>query len=233
MECIVLAGGLGTRLQGVIGEVPKCMAPVNGKPFLHYLCRYLEQQGCSRLLLSLGFRHEAVLDWVNSRAFMFPVAWSIEREPLGTGGGIRKALMQATDEHVCVLNGDTLFQASLPELMQAHRQSGAAATLALKPMQNFDRYGTVRINEAGRITAFEEKKAREEGLINGGIYIIKREAFLSTPQPPKFSFEQDYLEKEVDRQYLGGVVQDAYFIDIGIPEDYERAQTDFQKLFGS
>ena len=227
MEAIILAGGLGTRLAGVIGDVPKCMAPVAGKPFLHYLVKYLEAQGCTRLVLSLGYRYEQVLEWINTQAFLFPVDYVIEREPLGTGGGIRKAMLKTVGENVAILNGDTFFDLGLKALLGAHLSAGAATTLALKPMRDFERYGTVTVDDAQRITAFAEKQPMAEGLINGGVYIIRREAFLSTPLPEKFSFEKDYLEARVSEGKFSGYTSEGYFIDIGVPDDYARAQADF------
>ena len=229
---IILAGGLGTRLRGVIGDAPKCMAPVAGRPFLDYLVDYLEQQGCARLVLSLGYRHEAVLDFLNTRSFLFPIDYVIEHEPLGTGGGIRKAMMKAGGGDICILNGDTFFDVPLQKLIAAHQSANATATLALKAMQNFERYGTVEIAESHAITAFHEKKPMAAGLINGGVYVLSERHFFDRPLPEKFSFEKDFLEKYVtDGKFLGEVF-DGYFIDIGVPDDYERAQQDFRNFAG-
>lgn len=229
MECIILAGGLGTRLQGVLeAGQPKCLAPINGRPFLEYLLRYLENQYCSRVILALGHHHLPILEWLKTKAFFFRVEWSIEKEPLGTGGGIRKAALMCRDNDVLVLNGDTLFDIDLPGLMALHRAKNAAATLALKPMKDFERYGTVQLNEAGRITAFQEKQPCAEGLINGGIYALNRESLMRLPLPQKFSFEKDFLETHIADQYFAGFVQDGYFIDIGVPEDFERAQRELK-----
>ncbi len=224
MECIILAGGLGTRLRGVIGNQPKCMAPVQGKPFLEHMFAYLEQEGCTRLILSLGHLHEVITDWLASQSRSFEITYVIEQEPLGTGGGIHLAVQQSTTQHVIVLNGDTMFRIPLSELIGHHREYDAETTLALKVMHRFDRYGVVRVDEHHTIIAFEEKKYHESGLINGGIYCINRERFLARTFPDKFSFEKDYLEKYVDTSLFSGYVHDSYFIDIGIPEDYERAQ---------
>ncbi len=224
MECIILAGGLGTRLRGVIGDQPKCMAAVREKPFLEYLLKYLESEGCTRVVLSLGYRHEVILDWLQSNEWNFEVDHVIEQEPLGTGGGIQLALQKAKSDSVLVLNGDTMFRISLDELLNCHKAKGAETTLALKPMQEFERYGAVRIDDENRIVAFEEKKFQIEGLINGGIYCIDRERYLSRSLPEKHSFEKDYLEQYIDEKILYGFVADNYFIDIGVPEDYELAQ---------
>lgn len=228
MECIVLAGGLGTRLQAVVEDVPKCMAPVNGRAFLHYVFDYLEQQQCTRVILSLGYKSEYILDWLKVQHRPFTVDYVIELAPLGTGGGIQLAMQQAREEDVFVINGDTMFRVDLAQMQQSHTQSKAATTLALKQMFNFDRYGAVSLSADGIITAFEEKQYKAEGLINGGVYLVNKEFLLSKKLPEKFSFEKDYLEAFVQQHNFHGHVSDSYFIDIGIPEDYYRAQTEFE-----
>lgn len=228
MECIVLAGGLGTRLQSVVQDVPKCMAPVNGKPFLHFLFDYAEQQGCTKVILSLGYKYEYVTEWLKTQQRSFTVDYVIEEVPLGTGGGIQLALQKATEQHIAVLNGDTMFRVPLQEMMEFHMQVQAATTVALKPMQDFDRYGVVKTDNTARITAFEEKKPQAEGLINGGVYIIDKDELAAKNLPEKFSFEKDYFEAFVQEGNMYGFVSTEYFIDIGIPSDYEQAQKDFK-----
>lgn len=231
MECIVLAGGLGTRLKNTIGDIPKCMAPVNDQPFLHYIFAYLQQQGCTRAILSLGHRHEAIIEWLHIQQPPFEVDYVLETEPLGTGGGIRLALGKAREAAVVVLNGDTMFQVNLAELLAFHEFREAETSLALKEMHHFERYGCVVVDEEHTILSFEEKQFREHGFINGGIYVISKDAFASRSLPEKFSFEKDYLEAFVrERRFHGKVFRD-YFIDIGIPDDYQKAQEDFKSLF--
>lgn len=231
MECIILAGGLGTRLKGVIGAVPKCMAPVLDKPFLGYVLQWLEQQQCSRVVLSLGHLHEVILQWLPTQHFTMTIDYVIETEPLGTGGGIQLAMQQCKSAHVAVLNGDTMFQVSMASLMAFHTQNKAMTTLALKEMTAFERYGVVKTNDKQVITAFEEKKFMEVGTINGGVYIIDRQQFNNLNLPKKFSFEKDYLEAIVGTGQFYGMVQEGYFIDIGIPEDYAKVQVDFKTIF--
>src|SRR4051812_4105319 len=150
MEAIVLAGGLGTRLRGVIGEeTPKCMAPVAGKPFLHYLLQYAVEQGVTRAVLSLGHKSESVTTWLATQRLPLEIDWVIETEPLGTGGGIQLALAQCKADDVFVLNGDTLFLVDMAEMLRFHHQHSSEATLALKAMKQFERYGTVQTDTAG------------------------------------------------------------------------------------
>lgn len=231
MECIVLAGGLGTRLQGVIGSHPKCMAAVNNKPFLHYLFEYLQAQNCTRIILSLGFKHEVITEWLQNETWPFSIDYVIEEEPLGTGGGISLAISKAKDENVVVLNGDTMFKVDLQELFAFHKKNNATTTLALKHMHDFNRYGTVKLDSQNHVSSFEEKKQCNEGLINGGVYILNKQALQEKGLPEKYSFEKDYLEAFVNENKFYGFEDKGYFIDIGIPEDYMKAQEDFKTLF--
>lgn len=226
MECVILAGGMGTRLRSVVSDLPKCMAPVAGRPFLQYIVSSLETFGFDHIIFSLGYRHECIEQWIASLECSARLDFVVEEEPLGTGGGVRFALSKAREEDVFVLNGDTFFDVDYSEMLALHRSAGASATIALKPMRNFDRYGTVSLGEDGcSVTAFLEKKHCDEGLINGGVYVIHRDALNSLPE--KFSMEKDFFEKIVDKGRVAGYVSDGYFIDIGIPSDYGQAQEDF------
>ncbi len=225
MECVVLAGGKGTRLRSVVSDLPKCMAPVAGRPFLAWLLDDLREAGFDHIILSLGYRHEAVEAWVATRPDRDSITCVVEEEPLGTGGGVRLALRQAREDAVFILNGDTFFGIDYAAMQAFHRQSGAQATLALKPLRDFDRYGEVTLDGQGRITAFREKRPCAEGLINGGVYLLQREALAEMPD--RFSLEKDYFEPHAESAGLAGFRSEGYFIDIGIPADYARAQRDF------
>jgi len=232
MECIILAGGLGTRLRSVTKDIlPKCMAPVNGNPFLHYLFEYLESQRIDRVVLSVGHRSDTILDWISDNKFSFDIDHVQEHEPLGTGGAIQFALQKSKEEHVLVLNGDTLFLCDLHELYRFHLERSAATSIGLKRMYDYERYGSVIVTENDVIQSFEEKKYKASGFINAGVYMIDKFAFSEKSLPSKFSFEKAYLETFVSRKTFYGKAFDNYFIDIGIPEDYEKAQTDFITLF--
>lgn len=230
MEVIVLAGGLGTRLQGVIGEYPKCMAEVAGRPFLAHVFDYLAQQRCVQAILSLGYKHEIVTEWVEKQDLPFVVDYVIEKEPRGTGGGLMLAMQQASADNVVVVNGDTLFTVSLERMMHYHLAQHSCTTLALKKMYSFDRYGVVNTNERGVITSFEEKTYKEAGMINGGVYIVNQKHFHSKHLPIKCSMEKDYLEKYTSEGKFYGFESDSYFIDIGVPADYEQAQEDLKTM---
>lgn len=230
-EAIILAGGLGTRLRSVVSDMPKCMAPVAGKPFLHYVISSLQKNGIENFIFSVGYMHEAIEIYLLHNYAELKYSISLEEEPLGTGGAIKLACSKALGKDIIVANGDTIFKINCDLLSQFHKEKNAACTLSLKPMVNFDRYGVVELNEDYSIKSFKEKQWYQSGLINGGVYALNVEKFLKENLPEKFSFESDYLKKNIlpsnQSPKLYGIIQDEYFIDIGIPEDYERAQKDF------
>jgi D-glycero-alpha-D-manno-heptose 1-phosphate guanylyltransferase len=228
-EAIILAGGLGTRLQSVVNDKPKCMADVAGKPFLYYVIDFLQKNGIESFIFSVGYMHKIIEEYLEEKYPNLNYTLALENTPLGTGGAIKLACGKASSKNVMVVNGDTLYKINAAPLTQLHEAVNAHCTLSLKPMQNFDRYGVVEVNKDYSIKSFHEKKYYDSGLINGGVYALNTEKFLQEPLPEKFSFEKDYLEKNVyhrssQKPKLYGIIQDKYFIDIGIPEDYERAQ---------
>lgn len=226
-EAIVLAGGFGTRLQTVVKEVPKPMAPVAGKPFLQYILDYLIAHKVSHVVLAVGYLRETIIDYFGDSYQSLSIAYAIEENPLGTGGGILNACKQIKGDNVFVINGDTFFDVDLVELSAFHETNNALLTVALKKMEKFDRYGTVETDNEGRIIGFLEKKYLDEGLINGGIYCLNKHIF-HPELPEAYSFEKEILEKEIVNRKIYGLRSEGYFIDIGIPEDYARAQNDFK-----
>lgn len=223
-EVIILAGGLGTRLRSAVADVPKCMAPVKGRPFIAYLIEYFQHQGVNRFIFALGYKSEYFEKFLSGILSPDQYLLSIEKEPLGTGGAIRLACQAATQSQVLVANGDTLFKIDLNGLSAFHTQHQADCTLSLKPMSRFDRYGIVELSDTQAIRSFREKQYYEQGLINGGVYALEVGHFLRLELPEKFSFEKEYLEKYYASYPMFGWIQDRYFIDIGIPADYQRAQ---------
>lgn len=235
MEVIILAGGLGTRLRSVVSEVPKCMAPVAGKPFLWYLLKYLTQYNVDKVILSVGYLREVIFKWIEEvkEELPFAIEYAIEEKPLGTGGGIKLAMEKASDNDIIILNGDTFFDVDLQQLMNCHKnQADSKLTIALKPMKSFDRYGTVTISDMGKVIRFNEKQPCENGLINGGVYVLSNDKDIFSGKPEKFSFETDIMQTCCGEQ---GIVfaesYNGYFIDIGIPEDYKKADIEFRNIF--
>ena len=225
-EAIILAGGLGTRLRSVVSEVPKVMAPVAGKPFLHYIITKLIDAKVSRVVLSVGYKHEIIEEFIAQSNYDAEFVFVVEAEPLGTGGGIQLALKACHQFDVFIINGDSYFDCPLDLLMQEHLLNKADISLALKPMLNFERYGTVEV-EDNRIIQFNEKRFCAEGLINAGVYVAQRNCLEPLQLPQAFSMEKEVFEAHTTDLKIMGFPFDNYFIDIGIPEDFEKAQVDF------
>lgn len=221
--CIILAGGLATRLKDTLVDIPKSMAKIGDKPFLAYLLDYLQANGIKQVVLSVGHRHQPIKDYFGNKYKSLAIVYAIEEEPLGTGGAIANALQFVQSDELFVLNGDTYFPVDLAKMEKTHRDKKADLTIALKEMIEFDRYGTVKVNKEDRIEAFVEKSYREQGLVNGGIYRLKK-SMMQNGFPEKFSFEKDVLENRVNLIRMYGYISAVYFIDIGIPEDLKRAQ---------
>lgn len=229
MEAIVLAGGLGTRLKAVTQTLPKPMAPIGSRPFLEFLLENLVQNGISRVLLSVGYKHEKISSYFGNQYKACELVYSVEHEPLGTGGAVRLALGQASSENVWIVNGDTFFDIPLNKMFQFHLEKRSDLTLGLKPMLDFDRYGNVALFET-KVIGFEEKKYQACGQINGGVYCLRRETFEKLELPTRFSFEKEFIEAYLNIIEVNGFISDGYFIDIGVPEDYERARTELKSI---
>ena len=233
MEAIILAGGKGTRLGSVVKDLPKPMADVNGMPFLSHVLARLSASGVDRVILSVGYRFEDIKGYFGASFKGIAIDYVIEGEPLGTGGAVKKAIKRARQEDVFVLNGDTYFEVSLEGLMYSHKKRGADVTISLKQMWNTGRYGTVTLDARGNVAGFNEKRFDGLGLVNAGFYLLKRETseLLDRYCPQKsFSFESDFLEANVKALKIAPYIGGGYFIDIGIPEDYERARREFKVL---
>ncbi|EAH5178067.1 NTP transferase domain-containing protein [Campylobacter lari] len=214
MQAIVLAGGLGTRLKSVVQDLPKPMAPINGKPFLAFVLEYLKKQGITEVILSVSFKYELIQEYFEDEFDGIKIRYNIENELLGTGGAIKDAL-KFIQNQVYVLNGDTFFDIDLKKLVL----NDSRICIALKQMQNFDRYGTVNVDDQGIITSFEEKASKKQGLINGGIYLLRKDIFDEFDLGKKFSFEE-FLQANYKILKIQTQIFDDYFIDIGIPQDY-------------
>jgi len=230
-EAVVLAGGFGTRLQHIVSDVPKPMAPINGTPFLSFLFKKLIAAGIEHVVLSTGYLHEKIESYFGDSFESLRISYSREEEPLGTGGAIFLAMNKTETDNVYVLNGDTLFDIDFRTLGKLHAIHDAFLSVALREEEDVSRYGSVLINKAGKITAFTEKnESQGKGLINGGIYVLNKKQFLRLEMPAKFSFEKEVLEKLYKNTSFYGLVCQAYFIDIGVPDDFRRAQVEFPKL---
>lgn len=230
-EAIILAGGFGTRLQHIVNDVPKPMAPINNEPFLSFLFRRLIAAGIEHVILSTGYLHEKIEDHYGNCFESLHISYSRETDPLGTGGAIKLALSKAETDTFLVLNGDTLFDINFTAFEKFHQSNNSIFSLALREVDDVARYGSVNIGAKGKVQKFSEKnEAQGQGLINGGIYLINRELFSKISLPESFSFEKEVMEKYYTQFDFYGLDCQAYFIDIGVPEDYYRAQEEFPKL---
>jgi len=225
-EAIVLAGGFGTRLRGVVDDVPKPLAPVAGRPFLAWLLDRLAASGMRRCILATGYLSDVIEQRIGTRWQGMEIAYSVEPEPLGTGGAIRLAANRLQGDAAHVLNGDTWLEYDPIALEAAACESYAPVAIALAHVDDVARYGAVDIDH-GRVAGFREKGEAGPGWINAGCYFLGADALAALPARNAFSFEQDVLQPRVQAGVVAAFTTTAGFIDIGVPEDYASAQLQF------
>ena len=222
MEAVILAGGFGTRLRKVVADVPKPMAPVAGRPFLEILLTLLSQKGFSRVILSLGFMSEKISDHFGARFAGMDIVHVVEGTPLGTGGAIRLAMDVCTQDHVFVFNGDTILDLEILSLERRWQENRHPIVVG-RQVPDTSRYGRLVV-DGERVRCFAEKGITGPGLINAGCYVLATNSLAEFPLNQPFSIEADYLVSEVANATLEVFMTEGMFIDIGVPEDYERAQ---------
>ena len=223
MEAIVLAGGFGTRLRQVVANVPKPMAPIAGRPFLEILLSLLARQGFARVVLSLGFMAEKIYGHFGPRFAEMDLAYVLEDTHLGTGGAARLAATACTHDHVFVFNGDTYLDLEVG-LLERQWQTKRHPIVVGRHVPDTTRYGRLVV-DGNQIISFAEKGMVGPGLINAGCYVLPTDALAQFPLNQSFSIESEYLAPQVAREIVEVFVTEGVFIDIGIPEDYARAQT--------
>jgi D-glycero-alpha-D-manno-heptose 1-phosphate guanylyltransferase len=250
---LILVGGMGTRLRPVYADGPKALAPIQGKPFLAYLLKVLADHGLSRVVLCLGHRARQIEQWLAEqtltnqsfaeRGFGLDLCCSYEDEPLGTAGALALAYSRyARGERVLAMNGDSILRLSLAAMWELHARSAAEATIALAHVPDTSRYGSVEVNDQGWVTSFSEKSAeRKPGFINGGVYlfepsvmdrtVVDRMAADRLANDRSVSLEREVLPAQLTRGLLG-FRSDGYFIDIGVPQDLARAQSELGAMVG-
>jgi len=226
MEAIVLAGGLGTRLRGVVDDIPKPMAPVQGRPFLAFVLDQLVDAGFETGIFAAGYRHEAIRAYFGEDYRGLALRYSVEREPLGTGGAIRLACAQVTARDVFVLNGDTYLELDFRAMLDAHASARAELSMAICHVPDAARYGAVELHD-GIVQGFLEKGRSGPGWINAGTYILGPDLRARLRPQGAFSFEHDLLAPEVRSIRPLAFRSSGLFIDIGVPEDYTRVQQMF------
>ena len=230
-EAVILAGGFGTRLQKVVSDVPKPMAPINGEPFLNFILYKLKNEGIKTVVFSVGYLSDVIIEYFKNKFAGIEIKYSIEKNPLGTGGGIKLAMQNCNQEEILVLNGDSFFNVPIQELYIKHCDKKSVCTMALRDVENASRYGSVEINNQNRIVNFEEKSEIEKaGKINGGVYILNKNHFIKNTPQENFSIEQNYFQALYKTEKFYGFSFQNYFIDIGIPESYNQANNDFKRF---
>lgn len=232
MQAIILAGGFGTRLQPIVKDVPKPMAPIAGRPFLIYLFWHLKKCGITQVVLCVGYLQEKIIDFFGDNFLGVKIFYAKEEKPLQTGGAIANALKFLDKKKpIIAINGDTFLQIDYQKLLQFHAQKKSQITLALLQVEDCSRYGSVELDENGAIKNFLEKsKLKKSGLINGGIYVFDSKIFANFVLEKSFSFEADFLAKHLSILKPQGFVTKKYFIDIGVASDYAKAQVELPQL---
>ena len=232
MQAIILAGGFGTRLQSVVKDLPKPMADIDGMPFLCYLFLYLKKHNITNVILSVYYLNETIINFFGDSYLGINIKYAIEEEPLGTGGAILNSLKYINQsKQVIILNGDTFLQIDYQELVNFHNKNNSDLTIVLRDIEDASRYGCVEINDDNQVINFTEKNIeKKSGLINGGIYILNPQIYFNYNLSTKFSFEQDFLSKFINSIKPYAFISNDYFIDIGIPEDYQKAQIEIPRI---
>lgn len=229
ITAVILAGGLGTRLRSVVTDRQKTVAEVNNRPFICYLLDRLIAAGCRQCILCTGYMSDNVKELLGDNYGALQISYSVETEPLGTGGALRLAMPLISSAYALVMNGDSFCDVDLQHFVLQHFEKNASASMVLAEVSDISRYGAVDIDCCGRVVRFEEKGERSgNGLINAGVYLLAQEIIASLPQDRACSLERELFPLLISSG-LNGYPCDGRFIDIGVPEDY-LAAADFFKL---
>jgi len=224
---IILAGGLGTRLRGVVPDLPKPMAPIHNRPFLEHQMDYWLAQGVTNFILSVGYQRDIIIEYFGNNYKGVPVSYAIEETPLGTGGGFLLAVQKLPDDRpFLVLNGDTFFEAKLPEFFDFHLQKNSEWTFALTSSDEVGRYMGMDVAEDGKILSLKSGTAQIGRLINSGVYLVNTSILeqFKNEISSKLSLEDDIFPRLMDSTAkIYGLEFAGNFIDIGVPDDYFRA----------
>lgn len=227
MEAIILAGGMGTRLGHLTKDLPKPMLSFNGKPFLQHLMDYWISQGVDSFILSVGYHYEKIKDFFASEYRKVPIRYSIEKEPLGTGGALALSMSQINkDGAFLLLNGDTFFAVDLKKLTLEHDKRSANLTISLFRSQKKNRYEHIQLTKDNEVAQIIDRaQICDIAFANGGVYCIES-SFLKKDwkqKKRKHSLENDALVQWIkDKKGIYGCLFEKEFIDIGTPEDYEK-----------
>lgn len=218
-QAIILLGGKGTRLSGLFPDLPKALAPVAGRPFLAWQLDWLFSNNIFPVLLATGYMGDKIREWVRQQSFNDHVSVSIEPEPLGTGGALKYPANVSGQNPFWVLNGDSLLpKLNFQTMAEAHRKSGAWATIAVTTIEDSGRYGTILFDNKGKIIKFREKKNKGAGWVNAGIYLLET-SVLSTINPNKnVSIENEVFPHLAAQDKLFVFQVKPPLLDMGTPE---------------
>jgi NDP-sugar pyrophosphorylase family protein len=230
-DVVVLCGGFGLRLRGVVGEAPKPMATIRGRPFMELLLKQLRRHGFSRVILSVGYKHEVIREYFGDEAFGLYLVYSTEMSPLGTGGALRQALDHIETDDVVVLNGDSYTNANLDALVTTYRTSDSVATVVVIPGIRPDA-GSIVVGQNGKLKNFAEKRLVPEArYLSAGIYVLDKHLIRGIPLGRKISLEEELFPQWLAKgQDIQTFVYDGQCIDIGTPERYQKAQEILNKV---
>lgn len=230
MKVIILAGGLGSRLCTVVKDMPKPMAEIDGTPFLEIIMDNMVRYGATEFILCVSYLRDKITSYFGNEYKGCSIRYSVEDEPLGTGGAIKQAFDLFHIEDAIVMNGDSFIQMDYADFYKKNRCQ--QLSIALKHIADASRYGLVE-TQGKYILRFHEKSAESKaGLINAGIYFINKSIWKYAPKEAKFSFEKNILEGHINTIRATYYKTEDYFIDIGIPDSYARANRELKQVIG-
>ena len=225
-ECdgVILCGGQGARLRGVVQDVPKVMAEIDGRPFLDFIMEHLRTEGLARVILCMGYKADVIEAHYRGRECGMTIEFSRENTPLGTGGALKNARGLIFSDPFFVLNGDSFLAADLQRLLNFHIKKKAEASMVVTQVTEPGDYGSVALDDEQRVTAFHEKSGGE-GLsnVNAGVYCFNQSVFSRMPHTAQFSLEREFLPKLTGHKFYG-VITSRPFVDIGTPDRYNYAK---------
>ena len=228
LSAVILVGGQGTRLRPLTERIRKDMLPLVDRPLIAYTFEHLRRHGVRHGIVSCGYLPTQIQEHFGSAYGDLALEYRIEDEPLGTAGGIAFAAGEL-DSTFFALNGDSLREADLDELVGFHRSTGAMATILLTPVADPTRYGLVRLAPDGRVSSFLEKPRPEEidtDLINAGLYVLEPDVLELVPPGQAVSIERDVFPRLAGDGAVYGLALEGYWLDVGTPESYLQAHRD-------
>ena len=227
-ECLILAGGLGTRLKQINPSKPKPLIEILQKPFLFYQLNFLKNCGIKSILISTGFQGDQIDNWIKNLDIPdLEISCIQENIPLGTGGAIKNAIELLQDDFI-VCNGDTISIFDLSKMMKFHQSKNSILTMLIKKISKSTQYGSVKINSDNQILKFQDKTINHDIWISAGYFVFDKTKINWKSLPDIFPYE-DLFSKLIKTNSSFGFPFDDYFIDIGTPESFAKFKKDILK----